>query len=208
MACYSTTKSGGIWNNEHEEHFKGCRRHGKEIAGDDIFDMVAQKGFPRRRGGFASSGSVFLYRRFSHIDTELVEFADNARRTPRGIGSPHILDELADFSGNGGSPRFPSLAETSPVIPEPFLLPGDNGTRLDERQRLLPVRPQARELGPKEAIGRPELRARATLLIDRDLVAQGNKFHLHGETRPEPGRDGGNEDYDDGWHDQQPYLER
>jgi hypothetical protein len=58
-----------------------------------------------------------------------------------GLASPHVLDELADVSGNGGATRLTAVAETSSVIPEPFLLPGDDGPGLHERQRLLPARP-------------------------------------------------------------------
>jgi hypothetical protein len=34
---------------QHEEHFVCHRRHDKEIKGDQVLDMVVQKGLPRRR---------------------------------------------------------------------------------------------------------------------------------------------------------------
>ena len=102
---------------------------------------LLRKAFHVGEEGLRVRGRYLLYRRFGHVDTELVECADNAGRTPRGIGSPHVLDELADVSGNGGATRLTSVAETSPVIPEPSLLPGDDGTGLDERQCLLPAQP-------------------------------------------------------------------
>jgi hypothetical protein len=40
------------------------------------------------------------------------------------------------------------------------------------------------------------------------LMAQGDEFHLHSETRAEPGGDGCKQDRDDAWHDRRPYHKR
>jgi hypothetical protein len=65
------------------------------------------------------------------------------------------------------------------MVPESFLLPGNDGARLDEREHLLPARPQSREPDPEETVGRMQRWARTALFIDRELMAQGNKFQLH-----------------------------
>ena len=138
--------------------------------------------------------AIRLDRRFGHVNAQLAQFADHARRAPGGIRAPHVLDEFTDVFGDDRTPWLTALTHASPVVAEPLFLPGDDGPRLHECQDLLPARPQAREPGPQESIGRPELRAPDTLLIDRYLVAQSNKFHLQRETRPEPGTDGGKKD--------------
>ena len=94
------------------------------------------------------------------------------------------------------------------MVPESFLLPGNDCARLDEREHLLPAEPQPREPDPEETVGRTQRWARAALFIDRELMAQGDEFQLHGESGPEPGAEGGEKDRDDGWHDRQPYRER
>jgi hypothetical protein len=40
--------------------------------------------------------------------------------------------------------------------------------------------------------------AGAALFVDRDLMAQNEKFHMHGEAGAEPGREGGEQNGDEG----------
>lgn len=114
------------------------------------------------------------------MDAKLPQLPDNARRTPRGVGLPHILDQLPDFFGEGWPAGFAALTEPSPVISASFLLPGDDGPGLHELQRLLPAGPQAGEPDPEHTVSRLKLRSGDTLLLDCDLMVQGNAFHLHG----------------------------
>jgi hypothetical protein len=56
------------------------------------------------------------------------------------------------------------------MITELFLLPGNDGARLDELQDFLPGGPQPGEPRPQEAIGRTDSWAMDGLLIHRDLM--------------------------------------
>src|SRR5262245_28996548 len=98
---------------------------------------------------------VRLYRGFGHGDAQLTQLTHNARRPPQGIAAPHVPDEVAHVFGKGRTAWLAALAQLSPGIPEPSLLPGDDGARLDELQGLFPVRPQARQPAPEESISWP-----------------------------------------------------
>ena len=76
------------------------------------------------------------------MDAELSPLTDDAWRTPGRIGAPHILDELSDFFDDRGLPWLAALAEPSPVIPKPFLWPGNDGTGLDKLQALSSAGPK------------------------------------------------------------------
>ena len=160
--------------------------------------MIVQKGLPGWRRWLTRARAILLHGRFGDCNAEFLECADNARGAPRGIGLPHVLDELAHCLGDTRSPRRALPASTSPVVPAPLLLPGNHGARLHQSYSLVPAGPQPREPGPEQAIGGPKLWLGDALFIDRDLMPQNDEFHVHGETRPEPGQEGCEEDRDDG----------
>ena len=68
------------------------------------------------------------------------------------------------------------LTQVPPVVPKALLLPGDDRPGLDERQDLLPARPQSREPRPEQAIGQAKTRAMSSLFVDRQLMPQGKVF--------------------------------
>jgi hypothetical protein len=128
-------------NHKHKQHPEGRSRHREEIAGDQVLDMSVEKCLPGWRGWLRSAGAILLHGRFDNINAEFLELADNARGAPRGIRLPHVLDELAHLFRDGRSSRLAALTQSSPVVPEPLVLPGDDRTGLYERQGLLPVGP-------------------------------------------------------------------
>jgi len=95
---------------KHKQHPEGRGRHRKEIAGDQVLDMVVQKRLPGWRGWLTRARTILLHGRFGDSNAEFLEFADNARGAPRGIGLPHVLDELAHLFGESRSPRRALLA--------------------------------------------------------------------------------------------------
>src|SRR5215510_1771006 len=99
-----------------------------------------------------------------------MQLPHNARRPPQGIGAPHILDEVADFMGNGWTTRLTALTEPSSVIAKPVFLPRDDGAGLHEFQGVLPGRPQAGEPGPEESINWLDLGPCDGVVIDGQLM--------------------------------------
>jgi len=71
------------------------------------------------------------------------------------------------------------------VIPEAALTPRENGFGLNEDERITPAGPKPGQPGPEEAIGGVNARPPACPLVERELVPQGEDFHLHGEAGSE-----------------------
>lgn len=67
------------------------------------------------------------------------------RRTPGGVGAPHIPDKLTNFFRDSGTTRLGALTQALPVVSEALVLPGDDGSGLDKLQGVLPARPQPEE---------------------------------------------------------------
>ena len=66
-----------------------------------------------------------------------------------------------------GRPGFAALAEPSPVITKPALLPFGDGSWLDEDQNRLPSPCDPGDTGPQDSIGGPHPGPMACPLIDR-----------------------------------------
>src|SRR5215471_1846393 len=171
-------------HDKHKQDLEAGSWHDEEITRHNVFDVIIEKGLPCGRGRLADARPVLLHRGFGHSDAQLPQLTHNARRPPQGIGAPHVPDEIAHFFGKGRTASLASLAQLSPVIPEPFLLPGNDGARLHERQGLLPARPQARQPAPEEAISWPKLGTRNGVLIDSQLMPQGHVFEAQRLVRP------------------------
>src|SRR5215510_5106258 len=107
---------------EHKQHVEGGGGHSEKIARDDIRDMVVQKGLPRGRWRLADARAVLFHRGFGHVNAQLTQFPHNARRPPLWVRTPHILDEVYDIFGGGGTARLAAPAKLPPVIPGAFFL--------------------------------------------------------------------------------------
>jgi hypothetical protein len=103
----------------------------------------------------------------------------------------HALYQQVLYKSLGTARRVPlhqriggrlEAGNVSPKISEPLLLPGKDGARLHKLQSPLPAGPETREPHPKQPITWAPAGARDCLLVHGDLMAQGDEFHLHGET--------------------------
>jgi hypothetical protein len=83
----------------------------------------------------------------------------------------------SDRKDKGGGPtRFPRVAQEPPVVPKALPVPRNDRARQDERQGLLPARPQPREPDPARATRGREPRAWGGLLVGSKLMPQGHVF--------------------------------
>jgi hypothetical protein len=171
-------------NDEYEEHSQFHGRHGEKVSRNQALDMIVQEGLPHGWGWLTRPGLILLHSRFGHVNAKLAEFPDDSGRVPGGVRLPHVSDQITNFFRDVRSTRFAQLTQAPPVVSESLLLPGDDRTGLDELKSLLPSGLQAREPDPEQVIRWPKLRAGDVLLIDGDLMSQGNESHLHGDTRP------------------------
>ena len=95
-------------------------RHGKEIDGHHLTEMVVKKGLPRLASQHSGDGA------FADRDAEHLQFAMNRLCTPGGIGGGHSCDQSANLGDRSGPT---SLA--SPESANPFALPAGGGVSLD-----------------------------------------------------------------------------
>src|SRR6266850_463801 len=100
------------------------------------------------------------------LNVQLAQLADDPWCTPGRIALPHGADEIADVFGNRWTAGRAWLAQLSPVVAKALALPGDDGTGLNERQGVLPGRPEPREPPPEQTIAWAKSRAMDCLFID------------------------------------------
>ena len=103
----------------------------------------------------------------SHFDSKFTEFTDNPGRAPSRIGFGDSPNQIADFYGDLWPARFAALAEPSPVIAKPALLPFGDGSWLHENKKRLPPSVNSGDKGPQNSIGGSHPGPMACPLIDR-----------------------------------------
>lgn len=154
-------------NQYDEQHLVSDRWHDKEIQSHRVLHVILQKGLPCWRRRPLRSDAILLHRRLGHLDAQLAQLADDPWCTPGRIALPHGADEIADVFGNRWTAGRAWLAQLSPVVAKALALPGDDGTGLNERQGVLPGRPEPREPPPEQTIAWAKSRAMDCLFIDR-----------------------------------------
>jgi hypothetical protein len=112
--------------------------------------------------------------------------------------------QMLSHRGHRRPARLPPRTQLPPMVANALALPGDDGTGLNEHQGVLPGRPQPREPSPEQTRGRVKPRATDGLLVDRQLMPQGQVFQAQGCPRPEEACDASQQSRDDGEHDQKP----
>ncbi|MDH3601607.1 MAG: hypothetical protein OEU26_18500 [Candidatus Tectomicrobia bacterium] len=98
-------------------------------------------------------------------------------------------------------PWCAALAQASPTVPAPLLLPGDDGPGRDALQGVWSAWPPPGSANPEQAIGWAELGARDRLIRPGKRMSPGNQCHLKGKTGLKPGQDRDEKDQDDGGYD-------
>jgi hypothetical protein len=138
-------------DDKHEQDLHCDGRHGKEIGGYHLADVVVQEGPPGLVRRATESAQEARNSALGNSDTEHLEFAMNSGCSPQRIGGDHLCNQLAEFCGGAGATSSPALrlGKKSPESPEPLALPSHNGVWLDVEQRLVPVAPQTPEGNPK-----------------------------------------------------------
>lgn len=117
------------------EHFKVGQMLLKEVAAEDSFGLLLQKGSPsasRSRAG--SFGHVFANGASAHNVAKLdLEFQRDAFGAPTRVFCRKASDQILDFFGDGGPSwsAFGGVRLLPPEIFEQLLMPSNNGFRLN-----------------------------------------------------------------------------
>ena len=91
---------------KHVKHLEANSRHGKEIDGDQLREVIVQEGAPGLRRRLAAADHVFAHAGLTDVDAELEQFTMDAGCTPSGVFAAHPADQVADFAGERGSSRL------------------------------------------------------------------------------------------------------
>ena len=159
-------------HDENEEYAQACRGNREEIEGDEISDMVGEKGPPRLGWRCAPLRHQPGNGALREIEAELEEFGMNAWRAPEGIRDGHALDQSFDFRVDG---RATSRAarELGPVLTKTTPLPSQDGVRSHDYEGLLPPGPDSGQPYPEEAINSAEGRPGHRSFVHGELLTQG-----------------------------------
>src|SRR5215467_11986651 len=128
---------------KHVENLEPDGGDREEIDGDDLREVVLEESAPGLRRRFTAANHVLGDTALADVDTELEQFAINARCTPDGILPAHPADQVPNLARD----RRPSGLSV-PYLPRPkqaktFAMPDHNRFRLDEHQRRAPMAPDA-----------------------------------------------------------------
>src|ERR1700737_4015511 len=110
---------------KHVKHLEANSRHGKEIDGDQLLEVIVQEGAPSLRRRIAAADHVFAHAGLPDVDAELEPFPMDAGCPPSGIFAAHPADQVADFAGKRGSSRLALPNPPRPEETEPPAVPGN-----------------------------------------------------------------------------------
>ena len=125
------------------ENAKGGGGDGKEINGDEVGEVIAEKGPPGLGWGLAGTNHILGHGFLREVNIEFEQLSMNSRGSPQGIGSTHVSNEFAYRGIEGGTSESLHAAFPGPIIPEAPSVPVDNGLGLHNEERLGPVFPDS-----------------------------------------------------------------
>src|ERR1700730_17775001 len=137
---------------KHVKHLEANGRHGQEIDGEQLREVIVQEGAPGLRRRLAAADHVFAHAGLRECDADLEQFPMDAGRPPSGVFAAHPADQVADFPGKRGSSRLAPPNPPCPEETEPPAVPGNDRLGLNDGQRRAPVAPNARQPGPRSKI--------------------------------------------------------
>jgi hypothetical protein len=106
----------------------------EEVDGDQLRDVILQKGAPGLRRRLAAAHHVFADAGLADIDAELEQLTVNAGCTPTEILAAHPADQVSDLAGNDRSSRLAAYLP-GPKQAKAGTMPGHDCFWFDDGQR-------------------------------------------------------------------------
>jgi len=119
-------------HDQDEEYLEPDRGYDKEVDGHQVPHMVFQKRSPGRRGWIGGAQAILIHGGLGHLDAEFSELTDNPGRAPARISFGDSANQISDFLRNLRPAWLAALAEPSPMVTKPPLLPLGDGPWLNE----------------------------------------------------------------------------
>src|SRR5215472_2511979 len=138
-----------VQNTKHE------RWDGEKVHRSNGVAIVPEERQPLLDGIWTSRGSPDPSRDtpFREIETQLEQFAVNARRSPGGILGNHLKDQGANLLADTLPPSYSSESRDPCAIQtKPCSMPVHNGSGSDQDERLPPPRPERSQRHPEQLV--------------------------------------------------------
>src|SRR5262249_34778197 len=167
LANTAMQNTASVMGNDEEavEHAKSKRGYGEKIHRGNHLAMILEEGLPSLSSLRVLGGALHppRDRSLGNIETQLEQFAMDARCAPGGILGSHLEDQLPQLFGDlFPARRFRVPAQPTPIQAKSSAMPTHNGFRRKQKQRILPIRPSLTHQQPEDPI--PCLEARSRLL--------------------------------------------
>jgi len=106
------------------------------------------------------------------------------RRTPEKVLTGHPCDQMADLTGNPGTPTSPATTRSiSPNRRPAVTAPTQDRIGLNDHQAFAPTSPPARQQNPKQSINATEARAPGSATAKAGHVAESSIGGRNGTDR-------------------------
>jgi len=139
-------------HDENEEDAQTGGGDGKEIEGDQVWDMVGEE----RPPGLRRLGTALRHQpgdgALGHIEAELEELAVDSWGTPEWVRGGHACDQGLDLGIDGRATPGRPAGEPGPVLAEAMPLPSQDSGGSHDHEGLSPLSPNSGQANPEEAI--------------------------------------------------------
>ena len=155
------------------------RWDGEEVHRSNRFAMVSEERQPSFDGIWISRGSPDPSRDtpLGNIETQLEQFAVNARCSPGGILGNHTEDQCANvFADTLPSSYLSGSRDPCPIQTESRPMPVHDGSRSDQDEGFLPTGPARSQRNPEQLVKGRELMARSWCVQSQKLLTESQIF--------------------------------
>jgi hypothetical protein len=158
------------------EHAERYRRNRKKVERGHHLAMVVEECQPTLRlrdvKTMLQPLQIARHRGFRNLESELQEFAVDARRPPRWVFAFQATDQLPNLFPNLGPTAALSPRPPSPEQAEPTAMPRHHSIRVHHHQGAGPSGPQTAERNPEQSVEVLYTRSRLLAFKDYQLLAQ------------------------------------
>jgi hypothetical protein len=161
------------------QNTKRERWHGKEVHRGNGLAMVSEERQPSLHGIWISRSSPDPSRdtSFRGIETQLEQFAVNARRSPGPILGNHTEDQGVNlFADTLASSYLSDSGDPGPIQTKPRTMPVHDRSRSDQYQRLPPPGPARLQRNPEQFVQGRQSMARSLRMQSQQLLTKSEVF--------------------------------